>query len=39
VDGWDENFRIKTTWIVLVKMNWVMGGEKSQKGKDCTAMS
>jgi hypothetical protein len=27
----------KTMRIVLVEMNWVMGGEKRQKGKDCTA--
>jgi hypothetical protein len=29
---------IKTTRSSLVEMNWVMGGEKHQKGKDCTAM-
>jgi hypothetical protein len=38
VDGWDENVMTKTTQIVLVEMSWVMGGEKRQKGKDCTAM-
>jgi hypothetical protein len=38
VDGWDENVMIKMTRIVLIEMNWVMGGEKRQKGKDCTAM-
>jgi hypothetical protein len=29
---------IKITRIVLKEMIWVMGGEKRQKGKDCTAM-
>jgi hypothetical protein len=29
---------MKTTRIVLVEMSWVTGGEKHQKGKDCTAM-
>jgi hypothetical protein len=38
VNGWDENAMIKMTRIVLMEMNWVMGGEKHQKGKDCTAM-
>jgi hypothetical protein len=38
VDGWDENVMIKITRIVLEETNWVMGGEKRQKGKDCTAM-
>jgi hypothetical protein len=28
---------IKTTQIVLMEMNWVMGGERRQKQKDCTA--
>jgi hypothetical protein len=29
---------IKMTWIVLAEMNWVMGGEKRQRGKDDAAM-
>jgi hypothetical protein len=37
VDGWDENVMMKMMLIVLVEMNWVMGGEKPQKGKDCAA--
>jgi hypothetical protein len=37
VDGWDDNVMIKMTRIALVEMNWIMGGEKRQKGKDCTA--